>query len=301
MTGGTGLLGRHAVSELIGRGYEVHTAGRQGQVAHADVIAHKMDFMDHVSIRKVLWEVRPSHLLHCAWTTEHGAYWNSAANLDWMAGTLLLARNFAEAGGRRLVAIGTCAEYDWNAAALKSGPCDELSSRLEPHTFYGVIKDETRRTLEAYTALADISFAWARVFFPFGPGEDGRRLIPSIAERILRNETAPCTMGTQVRDFMAAVDVGQAMAAIVDCDVRGPINIGSGKPETIANIARHIAEYLGRPDLLALGALELRPDDPPCLVAKVERLHEEVRFEPQCSLMDRLDAYLEMIRSRPPV
>ena len=87
-----------------------------------------------------------------------------------------------------------------------------------------------------------------------------------------------------MRDFLDVRDAGAALAALVASDVCGDVNIGSGKPVRLAEIAERLARKAGRPDLLDLGALPDRPDEPPFIVADTRILREEVGFEPQFDL-----------------
>ena len=66
--------------------------------------------------RDLIEEVRPSHLLHFAWETRHGYFWQAPENQIWAEATVDLARAFKDAGGRRAVFAGSCAEYDWAAS-----------------------------------------------------------------------------------------------------------------------------------------------------------------------------------------
>src|SRR5205823_13981481 len=69
--------------------------------------------------------VRPSHLLHLAWETEHGHFWTSPENLRWVEAALHLWRRLDEVSGYRAVGAGTCAEYTWDDAILGGRAIDE--------------------------------------------------------------------------------------------------------------------------------------------------------------------------------
>jgi nucleoside-diphosphate-sugar epimerase len=57
-------------------------------------------------------------------------------------------------------------------------------------------------------------------------------------------------------------------------------------------VAQALGRVAGRPDLLRLGALPSRPDDPPFLVADTARLRNEVGYAPKISFEEMLaDAY----------
>jgi nucleoside-diphosphate-sugar epimerase len=93
-----------------------------------------------------------------------------------------------------------------------------------------------------------------------------------------------------VRDFISAQNAAAAIAALAASDVTGPVNIGSGAPISIANMARLIAEIAGRRYLLRLGALADRPNEPPYMVAHTGRLRREVGFTLPVSLAAELRA-----------
>jgi nucleoside-diphosphate-sugar epimerase len=111
------------------------------------VEVHSADLHDERSVRRLVAEIQPSHLLHLAWYTEHGAFWNSDENLRWVSSSLNLLRAFNEAGGRRAVIASTCAEYEWLTPTLIE---DETPRR--PRTLYGASKG----------ALHDLALQYAR-------------------------------------------------------------------------------------------------------------------------------------------
>jgi nucleoside-diphosphate-sugar epimerase len=286
LTGGSGFIGARAVAPLLAAGCEVHALGRRAGQADG-VVWHEADLLDERASGQAVAEIAAERLLHLAWYTEHGRFWNAPENLDWVAASLRLLRAFAEAGGRRAVIAGTCAEYDWAHAAE---PCRELdgahgdATPQRPATLYGTCKHATRLVAEAFAREAGLSVAWGRVFLLYGPGEDERRLVPDVARKLLAGEQAPTSDGTQVRDFMHVDDVAAAFAALLDSPVEGPVNIASGEPVSIADVLALIARAAGRPELLRLGALPRRSGEPDLLVADVARLRDEVGFAPSVAL-----------------
>ena len=110
---------------------------------------------------------------------------------------------------------------------------------------------------------------------------------------LLKGEPARCSSGEQIRDFMHVQDVVDAFVALLDSDVTGPVNIGSGAPVSIREIILKIAALQNKPDLIQLGALPTRPDDPPLIVADVRRLHDEVKWRPAFTLQSGLESTIE--------
>lgn len=294
VTGAGGFIGRRVLGDLLARGFEVHAAGRSSRAsAPRDVRWHAADLLDAAARRALVAEVGASHLLHLAWYAEPGAFWAARENAPWVAATVGLVDEFAAAGGMRAALAGTCAEYDWDAGQ----PLAE-DAPLAPATFYGVCKDATRRVVEGLAERAGISVAWGRIFFLYGPREDERRLVASVARKLVAGERAPTSAGTQRRDFMHVDDVAGAFAALLDSDVRGAVNIGSGNGVSVRSIVEQLAAAAGRPDLLDIGAVEQRPGDPQEITADVTRLRDEVGFAPPVSLADGLAATVAWWRAR---
>lgn len=281
VTGANGFIGRHALRPLLERGFAVHAVTRgKPPPDEGDVHWHVHDLLaDPVSI---VHEVRPSHLLHLAWCTEPGAFWNARENVHWVAASVRLAEAFDAAGGQRAVMAGTCAEYDWAGTAAVGQLAEDAP--LRPGTRYGACKDATRRVVEQIVP----ALAWGRVFFLYGPGEDQRRLVAAVARGLLAGERVPTTAGTQRRDFLHVTDAGAAFAALTDSEVTGAVNIASGEGTAVRDVVAMLADAAGRPDLLDVGALPLRPGEPDSLVADVRRLRDEVGFRQRWALRDGL-------------
>lgn len=297
VTGASGFIGRRALAPLRARGFDVHAVSRGRQAPDqtpAELTWHAADILDPSQRRALLARVKPSHLLHLAWYAEPGAFWEARENVTWAAATVALVDEFATAGGTRAVLAGSCAEYDWTASRLLGE-----DAPTAPGTFYGICKDATRRVVEGLADRAAIEVAWGRVFFLYGPGEDERRLVASVARALVAGERAETGDGGQVRDFLHVDDVASAFAALLDGDIRGPVNIASGAPVTVRAIVESLATAAGRPDLLDVGALPARPGEPREIVADVTRLREEVCFVPSISLQEGLAQTVRMARSGP--
>lgn len=263
VTGGNGLIGRHLAAGLGALGFEMHAVSRRGGPGPND---HAVDIFDAAGVDSLLRRLRPSHLLHLAWTTEHGKFWHDSANEDWLRASLRLVDAFAAHGGRHLVGAGTCAEYDWTQG---DGDLSAEDAPIRPATPYGEAK---ARLAEALLTRSDLTAAWGRIFFVFGPGEDSRRLIPSVAQAVLRGMPADIGPGDQIRDFIDSRDAARLFTTLLAGGLAGPFNIATGQGHRIRDVAARMADLAGRPELLRIGALPARPDDPPRLVGEASRL-----------------------------
>ncbi len=279
VTGATGFLGRQALAPLRKLGFEVHAASRRPakifpEALQADVRWHVADVLNAGTTRALLEEVRPTCLLHFAWYAEHGKFWTSPANQDWLSATQSLVKAFAETGGRRFVGTGTCAEYAWTD---KGGVYGE-DFPLRPATAYGAAKASAFTAAAALAAGAGVEFAWGRIFHVFGPHENPARIVPALIRAHLTGGTLDCSQGTQLRDFLPASAVGEAFAQLCAGETQGAVNIGSGRAETLRSLSDRIARLAGRAGAIHFGAFH--DAGPEILLPSIERLTGEAGWHP---------------------
>lgn len=263
VTGASGFIGRRCLPLLAARGFEVHgVSSRDKQASNW----HRCDLLDAAAAEALIDRLRPTHLLHLAWIADPGVFWTSPANLAWLEAGVRLARRFFERGGRRAVGMGSCAEY-----AASAVPCTESATPLEPETLYGESKAAMSFALRA-AARGSGSWAWARLFFPYGPGEPPGRFIPSVIGGLRRGERVDCTHGRQVRDFVYVDDVASACAALLDSESNGAYNVGCGEGRSLRDVAEEIVRETGRAELIRFGARETPAYDPPYVVADITKI-----------------------------
>jgi nucleoside-diphosphate-sugar epimerase len=233
LTGATGFVGRYVAKELERQDIE-YVSLQRGMAS--DDRAIQMDLLGTNEFEALFQKFKPTHLIHVAWYAEHGKYWDSELNLQWVLATKRLVEAFCSLGGQHVVITGTCAEYDWT-----HGYCVEDVTPLGPKTLYGICKDTTRRVIELVVEKHGVSMSWARVFFPYGPGEASQRLIPSLF-KAFKKEILPFGVNaSSYRDLLHVEDAARAVLACTQSKFVGAVNICSGKPVQISEIVDVIA------------------------------------------------------------
>ena len=298
LTGAGGFVGRHVSEELLARGFEVHAVSRHccsdfDDRKSAQLTWHIADLLDPGSLGILLPEVSATHLIHLAWQTEPGVYWQSPLNYAWQNASMDLLKGFAANGGERAVLGGTCAEYDWTDGHCREDatPCRALS----PYTESKIAFHDAANALAKSNGLL---VAWARIFFPFGPFERPERLVPSVIRALLAGERASCSDGAQVRDFVYVRDVASALVALLASDFCGDVNIASGRPVVLKDLVTCIAQKLDARERLDFGLRPRRVGEPPRITADISRLKELVGWAPAYDMESAIDETIAWWRER---
>lgn len=284
VAGANGFIGRALVDSFSANsGFELHAVTRS---APKDLLSeratwHECSLLDKKSVVDLFAELRPEVLIQLAWCADHSTYWNDPANLDWLCANLNIARVFACNGGRRAVFTGTSAEYDWAVQA----PLKEFDTPLKPQMLYGSCKLAAYWALQGFFEQEGMSWAWARLFNPFGPYEDRRRLIPKVCLKMLTGERLDLDAALSQRDFMHVDDVGSALAALAMSDVQGPVNVASGLPTSVRHVVTTLARLMQKESSVSFSGAGGVVDS---VIADVSRLRTEVGWSPQRSFDERL-------------
>ncbi len=101
---------------------------------------------------------------------------------------------------------------------------------------------------------------------------------------LLRGKRAPASPGAQRRDYLHVADAADAIVALLDSAVTGPVNIASGRAIAVAELVEMIrAQIGGDVDRDALAA-----DPVPLVAADTQRLADEVGWTLRRSDDERL-------------
>lgn len=293
ITGASGFVGSHVARLLVAEGCEVYALVRESSNRWRirDILPsmylRQSDLVAFENVNTYLQEIKPELCIHLAWYAVPGKYLNSQENLDSIQASINLLSQLAELGCKRFVGIGTCFEYDLSLGYLSE------SSLTKPITLYAATKVALSTILQQFAQITEMEIAWIRLFYQYGPMEDERRLIPGIISSLLRDEVVKTTKGEQIRDFLHIEDVASAIWAVAKSNVSGVVNVGSGQPVTVGQIALELGNLLGKPDLIHLGALPYRPNDPMFICANNELLRKKTDWTQKYNLTTGLKNTIE--------
>jgi len=292
VTGATGFIGSAFVQRAATAGHSIGA-----MVRHLDAAVAQLGHLPNVtflagSLAAPPWDAitafAPETCLHSAWIATPGVYLESPANTEYAQWTVEFAKGLRDQGLRHFVGLGTCIEYDTRSA---SRALIEDETPLHPTSLYARMKNTTRAALADELDHSATTFAWARIFFPYGPDEHPQRLCSSLIRQLRKGETARLQRPSNTNDYIFIDDVAAGLLAIIEQKAEGPVNVGTGSGVTVAELAHTIRNLLQeRGDIV--GQIEEAQNAPAdYIVADATRLRS-AGWSPRFSLPKGLELML---------
>jgi UDP-glucose 4-epimerase len=251
VTGGAGFIGSHLVEALLSRGTRRITVvdnlsrGRLSNLVHIEHDERlrflEGDIRDYQTVRLAMTGARVVYHL-AAQATVMGA----ARNIDYtfstnVGGTYNVLKAAADAGVRRVI-FASSREVYGEPLML---PVDEGHPLLSINS-YGASKVAGEALCRAFSRESDLQTTALRIANAFGPRDIGR-VIPYWIEQARAGNDLIVYGGDQILDFIWVTDVVEAMLIAAASDVAlPPINVASGTGTRILELARRIANLVGR-------------------------------------------------------
>jgi nucleoside-diphosphate-sugar epimerase len=165
------------------------------------------------------------------------------------------------------------------------------------------VYDEAKRFAEALTMATHrargVDVAIVRIFNTYGPrlaAGDGR-VVSNFVTQALRG--APLTVygdGSQTRSLCYVADEVRGLAALLDADVTGPVNIGNPDERSILEFAHKVLEVTGSRSEVVFRPLPT--DDPTRRCPDITMARRLLGWEPEIPLDEGLARTAEYLAER---
>jgi dTDP-L-rhamnose 4-epimerase len=193
------------------------------------------------------------------------------------------------------------------------GPTDEpvvplpsCAGRTEPRptNIYAATKLAQEHILAAWTAAHDTNLSMLRLQNVYGPGQSLTNSYTGIVALFgrLARQGLPLEIyedGRILRDFVYIDDIVEALFAAIEKPANGSrcLDIGSGIPTTIDQLARKIAAICDAPQPNVVG--KFRDGDVRAARCDIDPATNELDWRPKWTLEDGLPALLDWIGAQP--
>lgn len=249
LTGSTGFIGSAFLDHALAAGHSFALLIPPGEKLPRSMSPSDRLQMFPGTLAEAPWadiaKFGPEACVHAAWITTPGVYLESPDNdrfLEWSGAFL---DQFYRHGGAWALGLGTCIEY-----APTNGPRSEAHTPIEPASRYARSKNSLRIALEEIAARHGRTAAWARIFYPYGPGEHPSRLGSQIILELLRDQPVTLRTPDTAKDYIYIADLARAILTVVERRFAGAINLGTGQGVTVRQFAEQIAARLAKPSLI---------------------------------------------------
>ena len=285
VTGAGGFVGAAIVRAALAAGHDVVATGRSAapaRLAGTTASYYAVDLSDYAAVDAMVDAVRPDIIIHSAWEGVSGA----ARAGDIQFANIEHCNHLVDAtiriGARKFVGIGSQAEY---------GRFDRLISEDDlpnPTMIYGVAKLAAYHFGRQRAADVGVDFAWLRLFSPYGPGDNGNWLIPSLIAQMAAGIPPKMTMGAQRWDYLFIDDCADAILAAAVSDASGVFNLCSGEATRVRDIAEAIRDQVAPRLDLTFGEIPYGPAQIMHLQGDRTRLSAATGWVPQVGLEEGL-------------
>jgi UDP-glucose 4-epimerase len=296
VTGGAGFIGSHLVDFLVrenaGRIIVIDNLKR-GRLANLAQVLHRIEFingdirdrelMDRASqgVDLVYHLAAQSNVLGAV----HDLDYSFTVNV---AGTIEVLRAAQRSGVRRVVFTSSREVY----GDPQSLPVPETAP-IAPKNAYGASK----AAAEMYCRVLStdqFTVAVVRLANVYG-SRDFDRVIPIFLDQALQNLPLTLHGGKQILDFVWIDTVIQGLIGAADLPVwPGPVNVGSGLPTTIEDLARQVVSKAGSSSEMRIGPA--RDVEVSRFVASTEYMRQTLGIVPPTNPLFQLPALIQTMK-----
>jgi len=258
LLGSEGFIGRALQAQASEVDLRCWSHTRKGNSSYFDLL--------DPSSWEALLSLQPTHVVLLAWPglPNYNELFHVTRNLP---ACIDLIERLATSGLRRIVISGTCYEY-----GLQNGPLNE-SQATDPQNCYAIAKDSLRRVLEKRCAFYGVQWSWARIFYPYGNGQNPNSFLPSLDQAIENSESEfGMSSGRQLRDFISVEDVASHLLCLAQHpEAFGIYNVGSGHPLSLREMAEARIAKFSSNIRLNLSEFPDRADEPTAFWADITK------------------------------
>lgn len=217
---GSGLIASSIVQRLESEGHEllVYSRSVNPTIQCSQLQGNIFEFAEFSKV--FTW--KPEIIIHTAWITTPGIYKEDLSNLQYTKFTHQLAQFIHNSDVEHLIVLGTCAEY-----GHQSGPSTAGITNLSPNTLYAEQKVFAFQAVKEILHESTTRLTWARVFYPYGPNQDQKRLIPYLIHSLKSGIPIQLADTSSIHDWITTRDISSAISWIINTKVPIEIDIGT--------------------------------------------------------------------------
>jgi UDP-glucose 4-epimerase len=303
ITGGAGFIGSHLCEKYVNEGHSVlcldnFMSGNLTNIKHLlDYRNFKLikgDIRDYELLEKIMLDVEVIFHLAAQIHVDR-SYIEPEPTYDInVMGTQNVLETARLHDAKKIICASTSEVY----GSAQYAPIDENHPLNAPHP-YGASKIAVDRMCFAYNQTYGMNISIMRLFNVFGPRQRdvGYGGVISIFTRRALSNIPPIIYGDgqQTRDYTYIKDAVKAYDLVLKRDepLDGPINFGSGKEITIADLADTIIEMCGKKGDIEPVHVAARPGEVNRLIANASKAKSLLGWQPEYGFREGLKEFID--------
>jgi len=238
---GNGFLGASIIQRLESEGHEllIFSKTLKESTQSRQMVGNIFDFDSFANA--LLWN--PQIILQTAWTTAHGLYTTDPSNYKYARFTSDLAKYIVRSDVEHLIILGTCAEYGTQSVASTAG-----ITKIKPDNLYAKQKIVAFNSVKETILGSTARLTWARIFQPYGPNQDKKRLLPYLIDSLREGNRVALNDTSSILDWITTRDIASAISWIIQNDTPIEVDVGTSFGYTNVELLQHLETLLGHSD-----------------------------------------------------
>lgn len=299
ITGGLGFIGSHLVNRMLKEKAKVFIIERKKSnpwriksiinkvnIAEADIINSK-------EIYKVIKNIDPEYVFHLA------AYGVDSSKKEYITaintnveGTVNILNSLKDTGCKKIINIGTCAEYGDRTELMNE------DMRPIPVSIYGSTKACSTILAHQIARENSIDIVTLRPFGIFGEGEAPHKIFCHIILSILQNKDVELTNCEQYRDYCYVENIidGMLLSAKNSSIKDNIFNIASGNVYPLKYYVDLIFKNINTTKKPLYGAIPYRKNEMWTPKADISKIKSMLHWVPKISVEDGIIKTIDWYR-----
>ena len=225
ITGGNGFLGSNIARKVLSTGNEICITSR-----------------NTIDPKHQIIEFNPDVVIHCAW--KGGNNYNDINDLSQFnnvsQGIELIETISKLPTKTRFIGFGSFAEY-----GNLTSPASETDIE-QPINLYGLSKYTFKNYSKMLCDKHNIEWGWVRPCYVYGPGDVSTRLIPTLINKLSKNEKVILDECNKIIDYIYIDDFVNLAYSLITGNINGVYNICSGQQYNLRDIVNKIGMLMNK-------------------------------------------------------
>jgi nucleoside-diphosphate-sugar epimerase len=294
ITGATGFVGANLTRFFLKKNYHLHLLVRdssnlwrlKGCLAHAH--KYRVDLRQKQKLQQIVKKVRPQFIIHTAAASisrnQHLSY-KSMVDIN-LTGTINLLTAANQIDYQAFIHTSSSSEYAPQECSLK-----ETDSCL-PRDIYGITKLASTHYAQITAHKHHQPIIILRLFSPYGPFDDPKKLVPYAINQTLRGQTLKLANPQAARDYIYITDVSSAYEKALKLAAQYPgeiFNLGSGKQTSVKKIISTIIKITNSTSPVSWGRVKPSHQDTKHWQANISKTKKLLNWQPKYNLRQGLE------------